>query len=88
MIVSLCGLALVGSAGLCGFMVRMMSAALRGADLRPVVVILCALPVLRGCMYALRQSWFSRNAATVLPSPSCLLRGCCLGWDGWCRPST
>ncbi|MER7568284.1 hypothetical protein ABTZ93_35800 [Streptomyces sp. NPDC097941] len=66
MIVWLCGLALVGSAGLCGFMVRVMSMAVGGVDLRPVVVILCGLPVLRGCMYALRQSWFSRNSATVL----------------------
>ncbi|TCR15962.1 hypothetical protein [Streptomyces sp. BK205] len=66
MLVWLCGLALVGGTGLCGFMVGVVSSVLGGVDWRPVVVLLCGLPVLRGCMYALRQSWFSRNTATVL----------------------
>ncbi|AJP00228.1 hypothetical protein TU94_00295 [Streptomyces cyaneogriseus subsp. noncyanogenus] len=65
-VVWLCGLAVVGGTGLCGFMIRVVSAALGGVDVRAVVVMLCGLPVLRGCLYALRQSWFSRNAATVL----------------------
>ncbi|MGA5811056.1 hypothetical protein ACPC39_33710 [Streptomyces cellulosae] len=67
MIVWLCGMAMVGSAGLCGFVARVVSGALGSVDLGPVLVVLCGLPVLRGCMYALRQSWFSRNAAALLP---------------------
>ncbi|MGW6521738.1 hypothetical protein [Streptomyces sp. NPDC054962] len=68
LIVWLCGLALVGSAGFCGFAVRLISPALGSVGvLRPTGVLLCGLLVLRGCSYALRQSWFSRNAAALLP---------------------
>ncbi|WP_328545598.1 hypothetical protein [Streptomyces platensis] len=68
MITWLCGLAMVGSAGFCGFMIRVISIALGSVGgLWPSGVILCGLPVLRGCMYALRQSWLSRNAAALLP---------------------
>ncbi|OIJ63256.1 hypothetical protein [Streptomyces mangrovisoli] len=67
MIVWLCGMAVVGSTALCGFMARVASPELGGVGLRPVAAVLCGLPVLRGCVYALRQSWVSRNAAALLP---------------------
>ncbi|WP_327591539.1 hypothetical protein [Streptomyces chartreusis] len=63
-----CGLLVLSCAALCGFMIRVISTMLGSAGgLGPAGVVLCALPVLRGCVYALRQSWFSRNAAALLP---------------------
>ncbi|QKW48249.1 hypothetical protein [Streptomyces buecherae] len=68
MITWLCGLAMVGSTAFSGFMIRMISTTLGDVGgWWPAGIVLCGLPVLRGCMYALRQSWFSRNAAAVLP---------------------
>ncbi|WP_405474920.1 hypothetical protein [Streptomyces sp. NBC_00009] len=68
MIVWLCGLTLVGSTSSCGFMIQLLSPALGSVGvLRPPGVLLCGLLVLRGCTYALRQSWFSRNVAALLP---------------------
>ncbi|WP_159424293.1 hypothetical protein [Streptomyces sp. 3214.6] len=67
MITWLCGLAMVGGAGFCGFIIRGISTALGSVGgLGPAALILCGLPVLRGCMYALRQSWISRNVAALL----------------------
>ncbi|MFD8462368.1 hypothetical protein ACFV27_25575 [Streptomyces antimycoticus] len=67
-IIWLCGLAFVGSAGLCGFISRAISTTLGSVGgLWTAGVVLCGLLVLRGCMYALRQSWFSRNAVALLP---------------------
>lgn len=66
-VVWLCGLALTGSAGLCGYAIRALSVWVEGISLwKPMVLLLCGLLVLPGCVYALRQSWFSRNAATLL----------------------
>lgn len=67
-IIWLCGLALVGIAGFIGFLARVLFTMLGGVpDLWRVGLVLCGLPVLRGCMYALRLSWFSRNAAALVP---------------------
>ncbi|HEY8986363.1 MAG TPA: hypothetical protein VIU15_43175 [Streptomyces sp.] len=66
-IIWLCGLAMVGSTGFGGYMIRVISTALSSVGLWPAGIVLCGLPVLRGCMYALRQSWVSRNAAALLP---------------------
>ncbi|MGQ4374793.1 hypothetical protein ACN6K9_001664 [Streptomyces sp. SAS_267] len=68
MIVWLCGFALVGSASICGFTIQAISPALGSVGvLRPAGALLGGLLILRGCTYALRQSWFSRNAAALLP---------------------
>ncbi|WP_332880925.1 hypothetical protein [Streptomyces sp. NBC_00564] len=67
MITWLCGLAMVAGAGLSGFMIRAISAVLGSVGgLWSAALILCGLLVLRGCTYALRQSWISRNAAALL----------------------
>ncbi|GAA4561274.1 hypothetical protein [Streptomyces collinus] len=67
-IIWLCGLALVGIMGACGYMARVIFTALGGMpELWRVGLALCGLPVLRGCVYAVRQSWFSRNAAALVP---------------------
>ncbi|MFJ3421923.1 hypothetical protein ACIPN8_36910 [Streptomyces sp. NPDC086082] len=66
-IVWLCGLVLVAGAGLSGFTIRVISTVLGGAGgLWSAALILCGLLVLRGCTYALRQSWISRNAVALL----------------------
>ncbi|MEV0643471.1 hypothetical protein AB0I77_53110 [Streptomyces sp. NPDC050619] len=67
-IVWLCGLALVGGAGLCGYTARVLSTVVPDVNfLGPMGLVLGGLLILPGCIYALRQSWFSRNAATLLP---------------------
>lgn len=66
-IVWLCGLALVGGAGLCGYAARVLSMVVPDVNLLgPMGLVLCGLLVLPGCVYALRQSWFSRNAVALL----------------------
>ncbi|MFE9769557.1 hypothetical protein ACFYPC_34400 [Streptomyces sp. NPDC005808] len=68
MITWLCGLAMVGSTGFSGFVIQVISTTLGDVGgWWPAGIVLCGLPVLHGCMYALRRSWFSRNAAAVLP---------------------
>ncbi|MEU0786825.1 hypothetical protein ABZ341_35320 [Streptomyces sp. NPDC006173] len=64
----LCGMVFVGTMGAAGYVTHMASSLLGGASvLRPAGTLLVGLPVLRGCFYALRQSWFSRNIAALLP---------------------
>ncbi|MFJ8955288.1 hypothetical protein ACIRO1_34870 [Streptomyces sp. NPDC102381] len=55
-------------AEVCCLLMRMMSTVLGAASgFGPAVVVLCGIPVLVGCIYALRQSWVSRNVAALLP---------------------